>query len=431
MVPWKSRFKLYAFALSMLLTVAPATAPAAQRCADAFKAISPVESNQRLWDEHFAKNGSAQYRAEWLRLIDQYSIAEDAKVYSKLKRLGFYVRRHGYAAPAFKELVESYLRHLDELKIAESDRILPAAVIKNKSTGELKLVTPSVDKWPEQDPSHWEVLMNERLSSRLIIESAARGRWPVFSSGLHDIFHLIVFSEHPSYARGLRAQSKHLDQKFNAAYLTRSAYTFEILALGDPAKARKIERLLSFKPKENSSFADFKNALDVLPKSDLMEKAEFWATHLNEYLIYYGGGMASPSERKGYSRREYLTNGVSTMYETVVSESRIVPDRMITEGLSHVDVLLDTLTRFTRFNSAEYIKPYSKNDPQQELERLIRLQVARTEYALWRSSTVVTIEQWNKDMLQINADPLSPSMTFVRDVYGEHSLVYRYTHGLR
>ncbi|MBK9321823.1 MAG: hypothetical protein IPM97_02505 [Bdellovibrionaceae bacterium] len=129
-----------------------------------------------------------------------------------MKKLGFSFSEYSIvAAPSLSTFIKKYEELLNDLKLPESKRLRPAVMLRNKNTGDFLAVRIGIDPWPE-DLAGWIFPRDVRLKARAMAENVSAGRFPIFAEGLHDVFHLLLFSMHPEYVSLLRSGNAQLLQ---------------------------------------------------------------------------------------------------------------------------------------------------------------------------------------------------------------------------
>lgn len=364
--------------------------------------ISPTY--QKNWQRfsHF-------FREDFWRLKN-----EGAPEIELLEKLGFTVDKDALGVPDFVTMSQNYKKILDELGIPEDQRLLPALTFENLRTKDVMFVVPGRDGWPPGNQG-WVIRAEEfRPKGRALLDAIRSGRFPVFSEGVHDVFHFITFALHPSYARALRKGNDNLARlRLKNSDMNRSSYFLEVLTLANPKKKQEIEKRIVIKnPTKKTAFADFHQAMRELSKEDLESRAKFWIENFQKYLNIYAGGIAEPYERSRY-RDEIRRNG--DWKESLTNPWRgnnrtILPDGLIQESMGLMDVYLGLLLE---------AKDASMSDG------TFQLYLARMEYGLWKSANEIQAEQWAKDTLTDSFDENSPTMQFIKNVFGEKSFTYR------
>ena len=383
------------------------------------------------------------YKTDWDRLFNDYHLPFHLKAKSEgsreieiLEELGFKIVGEKFEVPNFSDFLSNYEKYLDAHHIPEKKRILPAITFRNRrNPNELLLRTPGRDSWP--DPQEWSAERDLRLKGRAMAESLANGRYPLFFSGGHDVFHLITFLLYPNYAEQLRNGHRELlHGKLTLAVLTRTTYALEVLALANPNLKTQLEQMIVIKhPKNSTRVGDFIAAVDRLSDEEINNRAEFWKNHFQSFLNHYAGGMAEPYERNGSAEaiKRKQSSVIRHYYEgRRVEDIRKIPIfALIDDGFTHMDVHLETLVNLKNESATSLAKlfPSQITDPHAELNRLVRLQIARLEYGLWKSTNGLKMERWMADTLVEKLDLDSQAMRFIRDVFGEQSVTYRYFSG--
>lgn len=409
-------------------------------------AVTAKSENDLEWEKYYKLTASPEYQKAWKGMTSYYHAdfkkfkKEGSKELKVLERLGFEVTDEELKVPDLETFINKYKSYLDSKNIPEAQRIMPALGFKQVDSKEVKLVVPLKDSWPEKDAG-WEAALNIRLKGRDISENVAEGRFPVFSAGLHDVFHFVLFAMHPEYAQLLRDTSRELvKQKLNSAILNRFTYALEILSLADVKKLKEIKSHLTIKkPTNEMVFNDFLNSVNKLSKEELETQSSYWISNYKNLINRYASGITEPYESQNYEKRirEFNFNDFlgpfygDAKYDTVYYRNKVGPPNMILETMSQMDIYLEVLLKVknNKDNFAQLSTFYANRnmadvDIDAELDRLIRLQVARIEYALWKSATQITLKQWAEDTLKPTIDVSSPTMKFIKDCFGENSLAY-------
>jgi hypothetical protein len=182
----------------------------------------------------------------------------------------------------------------------------------------------------------------------------------------------------------------------------------EVLTLADPIQIENIKTILTIKePSPSTTYEDFLESVNKLSNSELYEKQNFLLTHFEGFLRHYSAGTADLWERDRY-RQAFNAYKYFDNQHTPPEKNRF--DDLLTDGMTHLPAILKELSVVVKSPARE---------------TLMRVQVARMEYALWKSATQITMAQWAKDTLQPEIDINSPTMKFIKDVFGESSATYR------
>jgi hypothetical protein len=423
------------------------------QCSDifAFKTERPIGSDAQVvaenalkWGNFFKAKASPSYQKIWnhyFNLYYRYDLvdmknqgAAEAKL---LEKIGFNISSASIETPGLETFVIELKKYLDLKKIPLDHRIMPAITyFPVGKPDEVMLHIPLVEPWTE-NVSNYRTKTDLRLKGRQMTEALAGGRFPLFAEGGHDIFHLLSFALYPDYAKALRDGNRNLlKTKLTIPVLSRSTYMLEVLALGDSKKVEEIKQHLTIhSPNQEHSFDDFLQAIENLSPQELRSKEEFWQANFQKYLIHYAAGMAEPREREVYAdeiRRKDFSIFLKNFYEgTEYNPKNVLPFEILYDGMTHMDVILEVLVS-TSYNSQGILNSLfarRASNGKEELQRLIRLQIARMEYALWKSTTEITVEQWAQDTMIPVVDPESPTLRFIKDCFGPNSVTYRkFTH---
>jgi hypothetical protein len=326
-----------------------------------------------------------------------------------LEKFGFRFTQEKIEVPSFVEFSENYESYLDAAKIPEDERIRPAITFfNNKDYSARTLKTLHDRSWNEKFED-WTPPQNVRLSGRQMAEALESGRYPIFLEGIHDLYHLVLFAMYPEYAKALREGFRKLRQgKVGGAFLKRASYFLEVLTLADPIQIENIKTILTIKePSPSTTYEDFLESVNKLSNSELYEKQNFLLTHFEGFLRHYSAGTADLWERDRY-RQAFNAYKYFDNQHTPPEKNRF--EDLLTDGMTHLPVILKELSVVVKSPARE---------------TLMRVQVARMEYALWKSATQITMAQWAKDTLQPEININSPTMKFIKDVFGESSATYR------
>jgi len=284
------------------------------------------------------------------------------------------------------------------------------------------------EPWREQD-SDWRV-KSLRVGDRKLARNIAAGRFPLFWDGAHDVFHIVTFALYPKFAASLRkGNQKLIKMAMSSSQLSRSSYALEVLALANPKKISEMTEHFALKsPRKGANFEDFHASVKQLSKQDFTDHAQFWVEKFQGFLNRYAGGMAEPYEQSVYREKVRGETWLSHFYEgRWAEETKNVPNELLSDGMTHMDVFLENLLALSRSSQVTIDRQFENraSDGRIELDRLLRLQVARMEYALWKSAVEIGPEQWILDTVVAKVDPNSPTMKFIKDCFGENSITYR------
>lgn len=425
----KSAVKMYLIQMAILLTVVIQLSSieafaSTSACHEIFLANKPqsatlVSEQAKLAAQHyesvFIDQVSPGYESAWNKNLHYYRDFFSGIVKSQsveltiMKKLGFIFSEHSVVSfPSLSTFIRKYEELLNDLKIPESKRLRPAVVLRNKNTGELLAVRIGIDPWPT-DLTGWSFPRDVRLKARAMAENISAGRFPVFSEGLHDVFHLLLFSIHPEYVSLLRSGNAQLLQHMKKGFMSRVAFNLEALSLANPAQVREISKLVSYKnPTIDSRLQDFQAATSKLTDGEVVERARFWGKAYQNYLIHYSAGMREPYERSQY-------NG---LVDSRVLSYKALPNELLASGMAHLDYKLSNRLNAV-LNSNSLSRSY--------LEKMadLRQSLATLEYALWASSSKIDLQQWMSDTMKPEVNPKSPTFQFILDVFGESSPIYQ------
>ena len=373
----------------------------------------------------FRENIDPQYQKSWLRLANEYyreglveAKKNGAPEIAILEKLGFKVDpTTEMQVPTLMDFFKNYHKLQDELGIPEGNRLIPTIALGHGERGEKALLFSPLNDQAPADLLSRQILYDYRPKSRQIAEHLVEGRFPVFHNGIHDVFHMITFVLHPEYAKALRDGSqKILKQTFKKPMLNRAAYFLEALSLPNPKKIKEIESLITLRAiTKDTNINDFINAFKKLSKEELEQKSKYWKEHYQDFIIHYAGGKAEPYERNLYRNMISFEDAIKHFIgvRSVKTPDKILSTELITEDVGNLDVFLDRLKW-----------PIELPQNVQRVE-LMRLQLARMEYALWKGAKDISVLQWARDTFTGDLDLNSPTMVYIRDVFGENSVIYR------
>jgi hypothetical protein len=184
---------------------------------------SPAEAKQ-MWQSKYLESVSIRYQKGWSEWGYRYGEnlwkmkMQGSMLPLLLEKFGFEIAEHRLSAPTAEVFIRNYENYLNEMGIPEGERIRPALGLVGNPRGpfanEIKLLTPGIDKWPE-NPYHWQMNYDLRLDPRILPKFISEGRFPLFSNGIHDVLHLVLFALHPEYAAQLRNQKSRSGSKAN------------------------------------------------------------------------------------------------------------------------------------------------------------------------------------------------------------------------
>ncbi len=443
------------------LTAIAAFGASESECGDALnKPASNHESTlaRQYYEDWYAAHGNLYYKSEWERLANKYSakfLIED-KISGRqevlmLERLGFVISSSGIKAPTFDTFLKNYIAVLDEKKVPEKNRIVPALTFQKKEQSGKKMnylfVTPHLEPFPNS--REWKPV-SPQIKNKSLVRAIANGKLTCFYKGLHDVYHFVTFALHPEGMAAVRHIHEMLAKTENNRSLWRRAvYMLETLSLGDPKKKEELRKFLLFPGVRNSvkgklTIENFLTFFNSISKEDLMKHAEKMQHHFTDFILSYAGGIADRYERDIYRSRykmaQYQSIELFMGIPTYVNlDSMILPDRSIYESfiylVDHLDNILNLVGQ--PIESQELaLRSYNKqisintgNPSNIRVEDLLRIALARMEFMLWRTATDLTIEQWVSDLSEPNLDLESPTITFLKDTMGESSIIYRFLTG--
>jgi hypothetical protein len=376
------------------------------------------------WESAFAQS---EHFTHLVRLKDQ-----DHPDIAVLETLGFRIGPYRYEAPTFEEFKNNYIAILDAKGVPHKDRLLPAIQIIDP-TQKVRMITPGIDFFP--GANDW-IFSFERLKGKQFFRYAAKGRYPFFETRVHDPFHFVKFSQYPHYAAMVKQAFMYIGampSKIN--WIRRGIWALEMLTLGDPAKKEQIKKFLWFRPAGNKTveFKDYHGFYKMLPQNMLWTRGWFMVHFFRDHLEHYAGGMAEPSERQNYTEISGMQTlehflGAPNMKEVFFYDP-VVARYFIQQSMTFMPDFLRSLLDMTKLSDSKLeilFKPYRVVNYQKNLDDLIRLQMARMEYALWKTSYHIGYSQWiNDTAMAEKVDLNSPTMKLIRDAWGENSILYK------
>lgn len=346
-----------------------------------------------------------------------------------LAELGFSISGDQFLTPSLSEMVRNYQKALDKRKIPANERILPAVVFSNDRRSYQEhyhidgFFTPGVDK--PLDISTDLNFQNIQASPESMLGLVSQGRYPIFSTGLHDVWHFVTFLKSPLYAKLLRAAYSRF-QKLGASHgqISRLTYETESLALARADKASEIRDIITIKNPDGKSIADFRAAIESLPETEIIYRTQLMSQKFDSFLNIHAAGALNPTESRSFrndAKRSYWFNQLQKPPQENPPEVDPNPFVLILEAPNVMSaVLSEHLRRYVE------TKPHPQNPDSRTitLSRLID-QLARMEYFLWVSSTQISMQKWMEDTLQEKLDSNSPTIQFIRDAFGESSWTYK------
>ena len=378
-------------------------------------AEAKVPTAAETFEKFFTEVTSPKYQKGWIGQSHNYRdfFSEVVKANGLelviMKKLGFEINQYGYVTvPSLKEFIQNYELLLNELNIPEAQRIRPAIALMHKLTGEVRMVRIGMDPWPSET-TNWSIPTDVRLRARLMAQNISEGRFPVFSNGLHDVFHLFLFAMHPEYVTRIKAGNAEILSHMSKGFMSRVAFNLEALSLVNPDKAKEIsEQVTLKKPTSRARLEDFQTAIEQLNDKDLLAKAEKLSENYNSYLVHYSAGMRDPFERAEYNS---LVGQEAAAFSTL-------PIGLLASGLAHLAIPLERDYKMVLFSRADL--PYHA----QKVANL-RKSMALVEYALWKGFSEVTLQQWMNDTMKPDIDLNSPTFQYILTVFGKNSYIYQ------
>lgn len=397
----------------------------------------PLDENAVKYDNYFKLKASPYYQTEWETnarhyIRDFWELKKKGSPEIELfEKLGFQVFEDKIIVPNLETFITRYRDYLNLKKIPEDSRIMPAMTSIRKSDEKVIMHNPLLP-W-QGNLAEYTPKVGLRLKGRDIAESLASGLFPVFKDGFHDVFHFITFALHPDYAKRLRIKNKALAKlKLNSSILNRNAYSLEALTLANPAKTNDILHVIT--PKNVTSttkLKGFQDEIEKLSEDELKAKVEFWSKNYKKYLTAYSGGMAEPKENSIYREMmsgednfaKYLLNHFSDEFFSP-SYNKIMPNEILYDGMTYMDTALAKISTLSQEKINQiFSRTTSKKIPNKN--ELMKLQLARIEYALWKSATTINYQRWLEDTLKDSVDNNSATMLFIKDCFGENSHIYK------
>lgn len=448
-------------------------------CKSVFEGEDSAKSEaEKNWLKVYQTQISPAYKASWKTQSKRYAVYlnEDKRrgraEFQVLQRLGFDVKDDDLQAPDFQTFLDNYRKILDEKQVPDKDRILPALVLSSGRDSQGKFVVPGVDKFPAE--SDLRVAGDYVMSQIDIFEQIPKGRYSVYWSGLHDVYHFVQFAMHPNYMKLIRESYSHVRdvqtelqmqaQKSGSsealerlsALWRRLAFAHEALVLADPKQLEGIQAALKFPgfkaAKSPVLISDVIDYYKNVSLENLMKSAGQLLDQFPGFLNFYAAGMSDRSERQthlaGFGYSDLLRQMTPNLMPEAADLKGTIHRRLLRESMVYMD---DSLLRLlniyhlsdlSRFDEKFFPAPAvgSEKSPDQRpdqhpdrrpdrrkehIEKLIRIQMARMEYALWMSATEITVERWIHDTVLTPFDPESSTMKFIKDTMGENSVLYQ------
>lgn len=400
--------------------------------------ISKVDTHsevQKIWAEKIETNISPSLSNQLLKSTNLYfksdlniEKANRTKEVTILEDLGFEINPSEIKVPSFLEFIKRYDHLLTNNHIPEQYKIRPSLAFINRGDGEqtsYTLIRPNIDPYPLT--ANYYVSKDARLKGRDMLKNVAKGKYPVFFNGIHDIFHFVTFALYPDYLIGISKGHQNLENlPLTTGRGFRLAYALEILTLSDPKKLTEIQSILSVKnPTKSTTYAEFEREINALPTEQLISKAKTLIENYQQYLNKYAAGMAEAKEHRVYADMWTPERVFRHFYERqYFVSSRVLPFDSLSEGMAHMDTVLKIILKL---HKPEYTHEFSNRNLDAEVERskMLRLQLTRMEYALWTSANTVTVKQFLEDTLSPELNPTSATARFISNVYGQESITYR------
>ena len=370
-------------------------------------------------------NNSAHYYRKDFWILKK----EGSREIELLEKFGFTITENNISAPDLETFIIKYQEYLDYQKIPQDSRIMPALSIAKKEDQSVKLHNP-LTPW-KGSLNEWTPKIGLHLKGRQVTEGLAQGLFPIFTNGYHDIFHFITFALYPSYTKKLIEKNKAIAKlKLNKSILNRSAYALEALTLADSNKISEIRDSITIKKlNSKTTFYDFHNEVSLLSDEELQTKVEFWKLNFKKFLTHYSGGMAEPVENSIYrdminnGKIQYITSHFSETYKSR-SYDKIMPNEILYDGMTYMDAALSKISESTEDELSKIFNNVGENSNPTKNE-LLKLQIARMEYALWKSATEINQEVWINDTMKESVDLESSTMLFIKDCFGVNSAIYQ------
>lgn len=419
--------------LILLVLVSP-QAQAQLKCVEAVSGThevpQPITTEyQKEWG-HSAKKYYTSY-------FSQRNAAHDPLM-AVFERFGFHSVDGQLQAPSLEEFVTNYTKLLDEKKVPEADRLYPGVAIK-RASGKIEILIPSRDTIQISDGDTFDP--NPRLKTASFYGAVSNGMYPLFADGFHDLFHFASFALNPSYMKLIKKifstisadqvtkdKATYDDSKERVAKFNRNVYMIETLDLGDPGKipALKSFLLYDFSAHPQATLHDVQRHYDSLPWELVYTHAQKMLIEYTNYFVGYSAANGDRSEKKAFSGFANFdrVEGILLRKEKPDTYYGYFPNSMFTEAsFGFFDEHLRRLIETWNFDDA-YLQQV-KFPSRPELQKLIRLQLAKMEYTLWGSATRLTPEIWARDTIFNPIRDDSPTMQFIIELLGKESALYR------
>lgn len=399
------------------------------------KKTAEVE-NDYSWDKNYKESISPRYHVDWNARSKQYGENYQDEIKNRtdelkmLEEFGFEFV-DGFKAPNLEDYIVKYKAYLDKHKIPTEERVMPSLIFKNIKSSKKVFPIPHVDPWPN-NYHEWKDISGERLKGRETLENIVNGKFPVFAQGIHDVWHFLKFAQYPEYTKILREKFAVLVQgKLTQPILSRASYAMELLTLADRKKLPLITSQIIIKnPTKQTTVEDFSSAINLLSTEQVLERAKFWIKEYRNNLIHYSPGVIEPNERKMHAN--YIQNPgpkifLDSFIEKFNKERSTLPVEMGYESsMAFMDTRLETLLDLyhNKMDTVTFLYKRDNNSGPPDVLAIIKLQIARMEYAQWKSASEIDLNQWTKDTLNPTVDLSSPTMKFIKDSFGENSYTY-------
>jgi hypothetical protein len=462
--------KIILFNLVLTATLHPASY-ARETCNSIFEiaqSTSSLSKEQRELKMYFETKYEKDVNWEWNFDMPKElnALKEDASEGQEkieiLQKLGFQISGTEVKSPRYIDFVNNYLKQLSELGIPRNESLLPALVLWRVNEGKIehRLVTPGIDPWPAEPGFMMSAPPVFNLPYDLILKAHQNGKFPLVSSGVHDIFHFVSFLRNPEYMRTLRLATKGITNPRPVKFMGfRLNYLDEWFSLGNPKLKDKMKAefsLLKTIPVESAnSFKSFLDAANSMPDEKLITYAHQLEKIYPSLLTEYGGAVTRSGEKKSFSD---LSGGIHFFdmflnpqpmrdLNRIWRESPSLFPKTLQEILEVVEL---SEPEFAKYLTHEIASTYRNKFSQlyrngQDLDayvpsgefltpatnaraiimQMLRTHIARMEYVIWRSTEDMTYKDIIKGILRPDGSVDKKVLEFVKEGWGENSFLYR------
>jgi hypothetical protein len=371
----------------------------------------------------FEKEYEKAYHREWQARMQTEFLAiksdptEQKEKLDILEKLGFDEKQD--RQPTIFEFVVNYVETLNRASVPVNERLLPAVTFgrRDRETGEFEFyfMTPGIDPWPKDDSFERipaSIIFN--IDPAAVFEAMKRGRYPLLE-GDHDLFHFVSFLKNPEYMRQLRQLVNQANSGADKEILfERLRYLNEWLTLANPNQKQHILKTSTTvsrsTKKENFLFKDFQKTYEDMKTDELMTQAHRMLQNFPQYLIAYGGAAVRSNEVKVFAER---TNQEG-FPELLLNPNNVDPELRSWNDSPRLfsNTLQQLIHNLTDINQTEMIP-------------LIRLQLARMDYFLYKGVTGLNFSKIMSGVLP-SQGPTDPEvLQFFKDILGDNSLFYQ------